>query len=89
MTSNRLPHANRYQSSLVGHEGVSRQLAFAKAIPSTNVKLFVPSDLGIKVLDEQGSRVPVNKTKLEVEKAAKKAGIPTTLVQVGRRARNC
>ncbi|KAI1453280.1 NmrA-like family protein [Annulohypoxylon moriforme] len=69
--------------SLVGHEGVLRQHAFVKAIPSTNVKLFVPSDLGLQVTDEQGLRVPVNKTKHEVYEAAKKAGIPTTVVQVG------
>ncbi|XXH00796.1 CDP-diacylglycerol--glycerol-3-phosphate 3-phosphatidyltransferase [Hypoxylon texense] len=69
--------------SLVGHEGVRRQHGFVKAIPSTNVKLFVPSDLGIRALDEQGLRVPVNKTKDEVERAAKDAGIPTTVVVLG------
>ncbi|KAI0157914.1 NmrA-like family protein [Hypoxylon sp. FL1284] len=65
---------------LVGHEGVQRQHGFVKAIPKTNVKLFVPSDLGLTPLDEQGRRVPVNKTKAELEKAAKDAGIPTTTV---------
>ncbi|KAI0883288.1 NmrA-like family protein [Annulohypoxylon maeteangense] len=69
--------------SLVGHEGVLRQHAFVKALPRTNVKLFVPSDLGIRVNDEQGLRVPVNKTKQEVVDAAKKAGISTAVVQVG------
>lgn len=71
------------QSSLVGHEGVERQHAFVKAIPSTNVKLFVPSDLGPPVHDEQGLRVPVNKAKHEVETAAKDAGIPTATMLVG------
>ncbi|KAI0376617.1 NmrA-like family protein [Hypomontagnella monticulosa] len=69
--------------SLVGHEGVERQHAFVKAIPSTNVKLFVPSDLGLRMPDEQGLRVPVNKAKDEVETAAKKAGIPTTVILPG------
>ncbi|KAI6084756.1 NmrA-like family protein [Hypoxylon rubiginosum] len=69
--------------SLVGHEGVKRQHGFVKAIPSTNVKLFVPSDLGIRAFDEQGLQVPVNKTKAEVEKAAHDAGIPTTIVVLG------
>ncbi|KAI1767518.1 NmrA-like family protein [Hypoxylon sp. FL1150] len=69
--------------SLVGHEGLTRQLGFVKAIPRTNVKIFVPSDLGIRVLDEQGLRVPVNKTKAEVEKTAHAAGIPTTVVVPG------
>lgn len=76
-------NTNKPQSSLVGHEGVQRQHGFVKAIPSTNVKLFVPSDLGIRALDEQGLRVPVNKTKDGVEKAAKDAGIPTTVVVLG------
>lgn len=58
------------------------QHAFVKAIPHTNVKLFVPSDLAFRC-DEQGLRVPVNRAKDEVEKAAKLAGIPTTVVLVG------
>ncbi|KAI1135649.1 NmrA-like family protein [Hypoxylon sp. FL0543] len=69
--------------SLVGHEGVNRQHAFVKAIPNTNVKLFVPSDLGLRFSDEQALRAPVNKAKYEVEEAAKKAGIPTTVVLIG------
>ncbi|GKT47814.1 isoflavone reductase IRL [Colletotrichum spaethianum] len=68
--------------SLVGHEGVQRQHAFVKAIPKTNVKLFSPSDLAGRY-DEQGLRIGVNKGKDEVEKAAKAAGIPTTVVLVG------
>ncbi|KAI1214557.1 NmrA-like family protein [Annulohypoxylon truncatum] len=69
--------------SLVGLEGILKQHAFVKAIPSTNVKLFVPSDLGVRADDEQGLRVPMKKTKDEVEEAAKKADISTTMVQVG------
>ncbi|CAJ2502978.1 Uu.00g103720.m01.CDS01 [Anthostomella pinea] len=68
--------------SLVGHEGVTRQHVFVKAIPRTEVNLFVPSDLGFRV-DEQGLRVPVNKTKHDVEEAAREAGISTTVVLVG------
>ncbi|KAK6209758.1 hypothetical protein QIS74_11342 [Colletotrichum tabaci] len=68
--------------SLVGHEGVRRQHGFVKAIPKTNVKLFSPSDLAARY-DEQGLRIGVNKEKDEVEKAAKAAGIPTTVVLVG------
>ncbi|KAH8661798.1 NmrA-like family-domain-containing protein [Ilyonectria robusta] len=68
--------------SLVGHEGVSRQHAFVKAIPHTKVQLFSPSDLAARY-DEQGNRVPVNKSKLEVEVAAKEAGIPITVVLTG------
>ncbi|KAH0428238.1 hypothetical protein CcaCcLH18_09128 [Colletotrichum camelliae] len=68
--------------SLVGHEGVQRQHGFLKAIPKTNVKLFSPSDLAARY-DEQGMRIAVNKNKDDVEKAAKAAGIPTTVVLVG------
>ncbi|KAL6408727.1 hypothetical protein AUP68_07673 [Ilyonectria robusta] len=68
--------------SLVGHEGVSRQHAFVKAIPHTKVQLFSPSDLAARY-DEQGNRVPVNMKKLEVEVAAKVAGIATTVVVTG------
>ncbi|KAH8653828.1 NmrA-like family-domain-containing protein [Xylariales sp. PMI_506] len=68
--------------SLVGHEGIQRQHAFVKAIPQTKVKLFVPSDLGYLV-DEQGSRIPVNKHKTEVLDAARAAGIATTVVMPG------
>jgi hypothetical protein len=50
-----------------------------KAIPRTNVKLFVPSDIAHRV-DEQGLLIPVNKAKFEVEEAAKQARIPTTVV---------
>ncbi|KZL64147.1 actin polymerization protein [Colletotrichum incanum] len=68
--------------SLVGHEGVQRQHGFVKAIPKTNVKLFSPSDLAGRY-DKQGLRISVNKAKDELEKAAKAAGIPTTVILVG------
>lgn len=63
----------------MGHEGVTRQHAFVKAIPHTDVKLFVPSDLAFRT-DEQGLRVNVNKEKADVEKEARDAGIPLTIV---------
>ncbi|KAJ5204389.1 uncharacterized protein N7498_005268 [Penicillium cinerascens] len=68
--------------SLVGVEGITRQHGLVKAIPQTNVQLFVPSDLALR-WDEQGLRVPANQLKSEVEEAAKKAGIPTTIVLPG------
>ncbi|EHK48409.1 uncharacterized protein TrAtP1_009852 [Trichoderma atroviride] len=68
--------------SLVGHEGVIKQYNFIRAIPKTNVKLFVPSDLGYRV-DEEMATIPVLKAKAEVEKASKDAGIPTTVVLPG------
>ncbi|KAK7414786.1 hypothetical protein QQX98_006388 [Neonectria punicea] len=68
--------------SLVGHEGVTRQQAIVKAIPSTKVQLFSPSDLATRY-DEQGLQIPVNKNKDDVEAAAKAAGIATTVVLPG------
>ncbi|KAJ5144597.1 NmrA-like family protein [Penicillium atrosanguineum] len=68
--------------SLVGQEGVPRQHGLVKAIPETNVKLFVPSDLAFRC-DAQGLRVPINQLKFEVEEAAKKAGIAMTIVLPG------
>ncbi|KAF3056305.1 hypothetical protein GL218_06512 [Daldinia childiae] len=69
--------------SLAGREAVLKQHAFIKAIPSTNVKLFVPSDLAFRNYAESALRVPVLKAKFEVEEAAKEAKIPITLVYVG------
>ena len=69
-------------SSLVGHEGVTRQQAIVKAIPDTNVQLFSPSDLAARY-DDQGLQIPVNKNKNDVEVAAKAAGIATTVVLTG------
>ncbi|KAM0511988.1 hypothetical protein ACHAPE_009344 [Trichoderma viride] len=68
--------------SLVGHDGVMKQYNFIRAIPKTNVKLFVPSDLGYRV-DEVMATIPVLKAKAGVEKASKDAGIPTTVVLPG------
>ncbi|KAI8271190.1 Eugenol synthase 1 [Colletotrichum sp. SAR11_239] len=68
--------------SLVGHEGIQDQQGFVKAIPKTNVQLFSPSKLAARY-DEQGMRIEVNKNKNDVEKAAKAAGIPITVVLVG------
>ncbi|KAI0421709.1 NAD(P)-binding protein [Xylaria grammica] len=68
--------------SFAARDVVPKQHNFIKAIPSTNVKLFVPSDLGFRV-DKQGLSVPVNKAKQDVEEAAKAAGIPTSVVLVG------
>ncbi|KAJ8105033.1 hypothetical protein ONZ43_g7585 [Nemania bipapillata] len=68
--------------SFAAREVIPKQHAFIKAIPKTNVKLFVPSDLAFRV-DEQGLRIAANKTKQEVEEAAKAAGVPTAVVLVG------
>ncbi|KAK8039429.1 NAD(P)-binding protein [Apiospora rasikravindrae] len=68
---------------LVGQTGVPLQHAFVKAIPQAKgVKLFVPSDLAWRHTP-QGLRVRVNKVKDEVERAARDAGIPTTVVLPG------
>lgn len=71
-----------WSRSLVGHEGVTRQLSLVNAIPKTNVQLFVPSDLAARY-DEQGLRIPVNHAKDEVERAARAAGIPVSVVLTG------
>ncbi|CAI7674985.1 unnamed protein product [Penicillium discolor] len=67
---------------LVGHDGVTLQHHFVEAIPKTQVQLFVPSDLAARY-DDQGNQIPVNKNKVEVEKAARQAAIPTTVVLPG------
>ncbi|KAL4885469.1 NmrA-like family-domain-containing protein [Aspergillus karnatakaensis] len=68
--------------SLVGHEGVTRQHGLIRAIPHTDVKLFVPSDLAARY-DATGLRIPMNKAKDEVERAARKLGIPMAIVLPG------
>ncbi|KAI3571483.1 NmrA-like family protein [Fusarium oxysporum f. sp. albedinis] len=68
--------------SLVGDEGTDRQHGFVKAIPRTNVQLFSPSDFCLRYC-EQGMRMPCMKAKAKVEKAAKDAGIPTSVIHVG------
>ena len=69
-------------SSVVGDEGAEREHGHIKAIPQTNVKLFSPSDLGFRY-DEQGQGIPAIKTKQDIQKAAKDAGITTTIVLIG------
>ncbi|KAF7589414.1 hypothetical protein BBP40_004318 [Aspergillus hancockii] len=68
--------------SLVGHEGVTRQHQLIAAIAKTDVQLFSPSDLAARY-DKQGMRIAVNGAKGDVELAAQKAGIPTTVVLPG------
>ncbi|KAJ6018225.1 hypothetical protein N7451_001604 [Penicillium sp. IBT 35674x] len=68
--------------SLVGQAGIEIQHAFVRALPYTDVKLFVPSDLAFRH-DEQGLRAKVNRLKIEVEMAAKAAGIPMTIILPG------
>ncbi|OTB01757.1 hypothetical protein M426DRAFT_14212 [Hypoxylon sp. CI-4A] len=69
--------------SLVGRAGVPSQSEIVKAIPKTNVKLFVPSELGFRAFDEQGLRVPALKDKREVEEVAKELGVPVSVVLLG------
>ncbi|KAJ5015975.1 hypothetical protein K4K57_012373 [Colletotrichum sp. SAR 10_99] len=68
--------------SLVGDEGVSREYGFIKAIPRTNVKLFVPSDMGLRY-GEEGRLVPFIKAKEDLQQAVLDAGIPMTVVLIG------
>ncbi|KAI8163214.1 hypothetical protein KHU50_007664 [Colletotrichum sp. SAR 10_65] len=68
--------------SLVGDEGVSREYGFIKAIPRTNVKLFVPSDMGLRY-GEEGRLVPFIKAKEDLQQAVLDAGISMTVVLIG------
>ncbi|KAJ3492446.1 hypothetical protein NLG97_g5392 [Lecanicillium saksenae] len=68
--------------SLVGHEGISRQLGFVRAIPKTSVGLFVPSDMSHEI-DDQGLKIPVLALKRQVEEATTAAGIRMALVRPG------
>jgi uncharacterized protein YbjT (DUF2867 family) len=52
------------------------------ALPKTNVKLFVPSNLALRV-DEEGLRVPALAAKRNIEEAARAAGIPLCIVLPG------
>jgi hypothetical protein len=67
--------------SLVGEEGIDREYGFVEAIPRSNVKLFVPSDLGLRY-GEEGLKVPILKKKEELQEAVKEAGIPMTVVLI-------
>ncbi|KAF6823777.1 hypothetical protein CMUS01_10547, partial [Colletotrichum musicola] len=69
--------------SLVGDEGVSREYGFIKAIPRTNVKLFVPSDMGLRY-GAEGRLVPIIKAKEDHQHAVRDAGIPMTVVLIGK-----
>lgn len=75
-------HINAFGSCLVGDEGADREYGFVKAIPKTNVKLFSPSDLGLRY-GEEGSRLPILKAKEDLEKSCKDAGIPTIVIVIG------
>ncbi|KAH6616790.1 hypothetical protein C7974DRAFT_427714 [Boeremia exigua] len=68
--------------SLVGDKGIDAEHGFVRAIPRTKVKLFVPSDLGLRY-GEEGMLVPVLKRKEDVQEAARKAGIPLTVILIG------
>ncbi|KAH6957483.1 hypothetical protein DER45DRAFT_632392 [Fusarium avenaceum] len=68
--------------SLVGHQNVNHQFALISALPHTDVRLFVPSDLAHKMTQEQ-MLIPNLRVKLEVEQAARDAGLPTTVVRPG------
>jgi hypothetical protein len=69
-------------SSLVGHQGIASQHELVKAIPHTDVQLFVPSDLSYKV-ESDIMKIPALRAKAEVEQAAKNAGISMTIVCPG------
>ncbi|KAF4458923.1 hypothetical protein FALBO_14328 [Fusarium albosuccineum] len=58
-----------FSRSLAGLQEVQKQLAFVKATPHTDVKLFCPSALAAHY-DEQGLRIPDIRAKHEVEVAA-------------------
>lgn len=50
------------------------------AIKQSKVKLFVPSDLGF-IYPEEARAIPVLRAKMEVEDAARAAGIPVCLIK--------
>ncbi|KAI9151228.1 hypothetical protein HJFPF1_08427 [Paramyrothecium foliicola] len=51
------------------------------AIPRTKVRLFVPSDLGLRY-GEEGMKIPLLKMKQDVQDGARQAGIPVTVVLI-------
>ncbi|KAM3501050.1 hypothetical protein MY10362_005869 [Beauveria mimosiformis] len=67
--------------SLVGDEGIDRELGFVRAIPRTGVKLFVPSDLGLQY-DQEALAIPVLQKKTNVREAARHANIPFTVILI-------
>ncbi|OLN93268.1 hypothetical protein CCHL11_08314 [Colletotrichum chlorophyti] len=69
-------------NSLIGDEGVSGEYGFIKAMSRTTVKLFVPSDLGLRY-GEEGRLIPFIKPKEDLQQAVREAGIPMTVVLIG------
>ncbi|RBQ74991.1 hypothetical protein VDGD_02029 [Verticillium dahliae] len=67
--------------SLVGDKGVSNEFGFVKAIPRTKVKLFVPSDLGLRY-GAEGMKIPLLRMKEDVQERARQAGIPLTVILI-------
>lgn len=67
--------------SLVGEEGVDREHGFIEAIPISNVKPLVPSDLGLRY-GEEGLKVPILKNKEEPQDTIRQAGILMTVVLI-------
>jgi hypothetical protein len=51
-------------------------------LPATDVRLFVPSKLACQY-DHQGNLIKVNREKIKVEQAARKAGVSMTIVLPG------
>ncbi|EJP70163.1 nmrA-like family protein [Beauveria bassiana ARSEF 2860] len=67
--------------SLVGDEGIDRELGLVRAIPRTGVKLFVPSDLGLQY-DQEALAIPILQKKANVLEAARQANIPFTVILI-------
>ncbi|KAM3477375.1 hypothetical protein MY8738_006457 [Beauveria namnaoensis] len=67
--------------SLVGDEGIDRELGLVRAIPRTGVKLFVPSDLGLQY-DQEALAIPVLQKKANVLEATRQANIPFTVILI-------
>ncbi|RKK65760.1 hypothetical protein BFJ69_g16005 [Fusarium oxysporum] len=67
--------------SLVGDRGVDAEQGFVRAIPRTQVQLFIPSDLGLRY-GEEGMLIPLLKKKKDVQEAARQAGIPLTVILI-------
>ncbi|KAM3546140.1 hypothetical protein ARSEF1564_001039, partial [Beauveria bassiana] len=67
--------------SLVGDEGIDRELGLVRAIPRTGVKLFVPSDLGLQY-DQEALAIPVLQKKANVLETARQANIPFTVILI-------
>ncbi|PMB69297.1 Isoflavone reductase [Beauveria bassiana] len=67
--------------SLVGDEGIDRELGLVRAIPRTGVKLFVPSDLGLQY-DQEALAIPVLQKKANVLETVRQANIPFTVILI-------